>query len=162
MKRSTIFALSIAAACLATACTAPQEEAEAEGPIETIMPEDPDLLAFQQEVGYSDAVIVGDLVILAGVVAVPQEGDEGMAPALARAFDQIGNTLTRAGVSWDDVVEFETFHQGPMGPQLDELVPVKNQYITAPFPAWTAVGVTELYEPTAIMEIKVTARASAE
>ena len=42
--------------------------------------------------------------------------------------------------------------------QLDALVPVKNRYITAPFPAWTAVGVTELYEPTAVTEIKLTLR----
>ena len=45
-----------------------------------------------------------------------------------------------------------------MGPQLDALVPVKNRYIKAPFPAWTAVGVTELYEPTALVEIRLIVR----
>lgn len=45
-----------------------------------------------------------------------------------------------------------------MAAQLDALVPVKNRYITAPFPAWTAVGVTELYEPAAVTEIKLTLR----
>jgi len=160
MNRSIALSLGTPLACLLAACSPAAEEPapEEQAAIETVMPEDPEALAFQEAVGYSDAVIVGDLVILAGVVAVPEEGDEGMGPAFTRAFDQIGNTLTRAGVSWDDVVEFETFHNGPMGPQLDELVPVKNRYITAPFPAWTAVGVTELYEPTALVEIKVTAR----
>lgn len=160
MKHTIALSLGTASACLLAACTPAADEPEAEEleAFETVMPDDPDALAFQEAVGYSDAVIVGDLVILAGVVAVPEEGDEGMQPAFTRAFDQIGVTLERAGVGWDDVVEFETFHAGPMGPQLDEFVEVKNRYITAPFPAWTAVGVTELYEPTALVEIKVTAR----
>ena len=42
-----------------------------------------------------------------------------------------------------------------MAVQLDDLVTVKNRYIKAPFPAWTAVGVTELYEPTAVTEIRL-------
>lgn len=156
MTRAITLSLGTAAACLVAACSPAAEEApvEEQSGFETIMPENPDALAFQEAVGYSDAVIAGDLVILAGVVAVPQEGEEGMEPA----FDQIGVTLERAGVSWDDVVELETFHNGPMGPQLDAFVPVKNRYITAPFPAWTAVGVTELYEPTALVEIKITAK----
>lgn len=56
------------------------------------------------------------------------------------------------------MVEPETFRNGPMDPQFDESVEVRNRYITAPFPAWTAVGVTELHEPTALVEIKITAR----
>ncbi len=160
MKRTITMSLGTACACLLAACTPAAEEPEAEeqAAFETVMPENPDALAFQEAVGYSDAVVVGDLVILAGVVAVPEEGDENMQPAFTRAFEHIGATLERAGVGWDDVVELETFHAGPMGPQLDEFVEVKNRYISAPFPAWTAVGVTELYEPTALVEIKVTAR----
>ena len=53
---------------------------------------------------------------------------------------------------------FDTFHVGPMAAQLDDLVTVRSRYIKAPFPAWTAVGVTELYEPTAVTEIRLTLR----
>ncbi|WP_417609849.1 Rid family hydrolase [Parasphingorhabdus sp.] len=160
MKRMIAFSLGSVLACLVAACSPAAEEVpvEEQAALETLMPEDPEALAFQEAVGYSDAVIVGDLVILSGVMAGPMEGDEGMQPAFTRAFDQIGSTLERAGVGWDDVVELETFHAGPMGPQLDEFVQVKNRFITAPFPAWTAVGVTELYEPTALVEIKITAK----
>ncbi len=59
--------------------------AQAQESKRTIMPEDPDALAFQQAVGYSDAV--------------PQASDESMAPVFARAFDQISRTLERAGGS---------------------------------------------------------------
>lgn len=35
---------------------------------------------------------------------------------------------------------------------------VKDRYITGPhFPAWTAVGVTRLWPPEMVLEIKVTA-----
>jgi hypothetical protein len=57
------------------------------------------------------------------------------------------------------VLVFDTFHAGTnMAKQLDALVPVKNRYITAPLTAWTAVGVTELYESSAVTEIKLTSR----
>ena len=123
---------------------------------QTIMPEDPDALAFQQAVGYSDAVVAGDLVILSGVVAGPADGDEGMAPGFARAFDRIALTLQRAGVGWDDVVEIQTFHTD-LPAQIETFAEVKNRYVKAPFPAWTAIGITALYEPSALVEIKVTA-----
>ncbi len=127
-------------------------------PKETLMPEDKEARTFQEAVGYSDAVIHGDTIHLSGVVAVPRDGDELMEPAFIRAFDRLGRTLERLGATWDDVLVFDTFHQVPMGPQLDALVPVKNRYIKAPFPAWTAVGVTELYEPSALVEIRLIVR----
>ncbi|NCP20145.1 MAG: hypothetical protein GW855_13415 [Erythrobacter sp.] len=127
-------------------------------PKQTLMPENAEARAFQEAVGYSSAVIHGDTIYLSGVVAGPLEGEDSMEPAFTRAFEYLTRTLERLGATWDDVLVFDTFHQGPMGPQLDALVPVKNRYITAPFPAWTAVGVTELYEPTALVEIRLTVR----
>ncbi|MDZ4306465.1 hypothetical protein [Allopontixanthobacter sp.] len=52
----------------------------------------------------------------------------------------------------------DTFHPNLAG-QLDEFVVVKNRYIKAPFPAWTALGVSSLYEPNGLVEIKTVARA---
>lgn len=127
-------------------------------PKETLMPENAESRAFQQAVGYSEAVIHGDTIYLSGVIAGPLEGEESMEPAFTRVFEQLTRTLERLGATWDDVLVFDTFHQGPMGPQLDALVPVKNRYIKAPFPTWTAVGVTELYEPTAYAEIRLIVR----
>lgn len=122
-----------------------------------IMPEDAESLAFQQSVGFADAVIAGDTVYLSGVVAAPAAGEKGLKPAYERAFARIGVTLKRAGVSWDDVVDLTTFHTNLAG-QINEFVEVKNRYIKAPFPAWTAIGITALYEPTAVTEIKIVLR----
>lgn len=143
-----------AALALALAATA----AHAGEPKQTIMPENAEARAFQEAVGFSDAVIHGDTIYLAGVVAAPREGETSLVPAYERAFARLDATLKRLGASWDDVLVFDTFHAGKMSAQLDDLVTVKNRYIKAPFPAWTAVGVTELYEPTAVTEIKLTVR----
>ena len=145
-------ALSAALAALGTTAAA------AQAPKQTIMPQDAEALAFQEAVGYSDAVIANGMIYLSGVVAVPREGEENMAPAFTRAFEALGRTLKRAGASWDDVVSFDTYHTDLAG-QLDEFVTVKNRYIKPPFPAWTALGISSLYEPEGLVEIKITARA---
>jgi enamine deaminase RidA (YjgF/YER057c/UK114 family) len=143
--------------CALTAATA----AHAAEPKQTIMPDKPEARAFQEAVGFSDAVVHGDTISLSGVVAAPMAGETDRAPAYERAFARLDATIKWLGASWDDVLVFDTFHAGTnMAAQLDALVPVKNRYITAPFPAWTAVGVTELYEPTAVTEIKLTLRKS--
>ena len=131
--------------------------AQAGEPKQTLMPEDAEARAFQEQVGYSDAVVHGDTIWLSGVVAVPQEGDEGMKPSFHRVFGQLGRTLERLGASWDDVLEVQTFHTD-MAAQIYEFADVKNEYIKAPFPAWTAIGVSALYEPEGLVEVKLIVR----
>ena len=145
-------------AALALAAATPAYAQPAFG---TLMPENAEARAFQESVGYSEAVIVGDMVYLSGVVAGPAPGEESLEPGFTRAFDHIGEILARAGASWDDVVLFDTFHTDLAG-QIDAFVRVKNRYVTAPFPAWTALEISALYEPTAVVEIKVAARRRAQ
>lgn len=122
-----------------------------------LMPGNPKARAFQEAVGYADAVIAGDTVYLSGVVAGPAPGDDGLQPGFERAFAHIAATLARAGVGWDDVVDMMTFHTDLPG-TIDAFVAVKNRNVKLPPRAWTAIGISALYEPTALVEIKVTAR----
>lgn len=149
-----IIALGAALAAALTTASA----AQAGEPKQTLMPENPEARAFQEAAGFSDAVVHGDTIYLSGVVAGPREGEQSLGPAYERAFARLDAILKRLGASWDDVLVFDTFHKGPVAAQIDALLPVKNRYIKAPFPAWTAVGVTELYAPTAVTEIKLTLR----
>lgn len=141
-----------------TAVTGTNSALGAEPPKETLMPESPGGRAFQQAYGFSDAVVHGDTIYLSGVVAGPAPGETSLTPAYERAFARIDAIIKRLGATWDDVLVFDTFHVGSVSAQVEALLPVKNRYIKAPFPAWTAVGVTELYEPTAVTEIKLTLR----
>jgi len=121
-----------------------------------LMSEQPQGRAFQESVGYAEAVIAGDTIYLSGVVAGLAKGETDLAPGYDRAFKSIAATLARAGASWDDVVDITTFHTD-LAAHTDGFVAVKNNYVKAPFPAWTAIGVSRLYEPTAVVEIKVVA-----
>jgi enamine deaminase RidA (YjgF/YER057c/UK114 family) len=131
--------------------------ATARDPANVLMPENPEARAFQEAVGYATAVIAGDTIYLSGVVAGPAAGETDLAPGYERAFAHIAATLARAGASWDDVVDITTFHTD-LAAHIDGFAAVKNRHVKAPFPAWTAIGVSRLYEPTAVVEIKVVAR----
>lgn len=145
-----------AAAMLAFALTA--AAAHAGEPKETLMPEDLEARAFQEAYGFSDAVIHGDTIHLSGVVAGPAPGEDSLTPGYERAFARLDAIIRRLGATWDDVLVFDTFHKGPVAAQVEALLPVKSRYIKAPFPAWTAVGVSDLYSPGAVTEIKLTLR----
>lgn len=126
-------------------------------PNQTVMPENAEARAFQEQFGFSDAVIHGDTVYLSGVVAgTPPAGGDTVA-YYDQAFAQIGAILARAGSSWDDVLDITTFHTD-IDTSLTPLAAAKNRYVKAPFPTWTAIGVQRLYEPTAAVEIKVVTR----
>jgi len=146
MKRLMIALLALAAAPTAALPAA-----------NVLMSENPSERAFQEKYGYSDAVIAGDTVYLSGVVAGLAPGEADPTAAYDRAFKRIGAILARAGVGWADVVEITSFHTDVKA-QLDPMAAVKNRYIKAPFPAWTAISVSRLLPDTGITEIKVIAR----
>jgi enamine deaminase RidA (YjgF/YER057c/UK114 family) len=52
-----------------------------------------------------------------------------------------------------------TFHVG-LQEHLTTFMAVKDNYLKEPYSAWTAIGITELAFPGALVEIRVTARKS--
>lgn len=123
-----------------------------------LMPENPEARRLQEEWGFADAVAVEGTVYLSGVVVNLRPGDSGLEEAYTRSFEQIAAVLRRAGVSWDDVVEMTSYHTDLVS-QMPAMRAVKDRYVRAPFPAWTAVGVTRLIPPNGITEIRIIARA---
>jgi enamine deaminase RidA (YjgF/YER057c/UK114 family) len=124
-----------------------------------VMDADPEGAKYQTDWGYASAIRVGDTVYLSGVVAGVREGETDLTLGYERAFKKIGETLKSAGVSWDDVVDITTFHTD-LTTQMPAIVVVKNRYIKAPFPAWTAIQVARLIPTNGITEIKIVARVS--
>lgn len=110
---------------------------------------------FQEEYGFSDAVIVGDTIHLSGIVAGMAPGETDMKPAYDRVYRHIGTILKRAGASFDDVVDMTSFHTD-VEAQLKPMAEVHKKYVKAPYPAWTAIGVAKVLG-NGITEIKITA-----
>jgi enamine deaminase RidA (YjgF/YER057c/UK114 family) len=124
-----------------------------------VMDADPEEAKFQAEWGYASAIRVGDTIYLSGDVAVVRKGETDLTLAYERAFKDIGEALKSAGATWDDVVDITTFHTD-LTTQMPAIVAVKNRYIKAPFPAWTAIQVARLIPTNGITEIKIVAKAS--
>lgn len=105
----------------------------------------------------SDAVRVGDTIWLSGKVGINQSGNfgKGVDRQSRKAFQRIQDNLDKAGATLDDIVELVTYHVSMR--DMDEFMKVKSEFIRRDFPAWTAVGVTELYAPEALIEIKAIA-----
>lgn len=121
------------------------------------MPDNAQSKAVHEKWGFSEAVVTGDTVYVSGVVAGLRPGETDMKIAFTRAMDRLGAILAKAGVGWDDVVDMTTYHTDVPG-QLDAFVAVKHNYIKAPFPAWTAIGITRLVPDGGITEIKLVAK----
>lgn len=153
MGNSLPVLVAIALALLGTAPASAGARQEAK----VIMPDDPQRLKIWQEWGFSDAIVTGDTIYLSGEVAGPREGETDLTLAYTRAFERIGATLKKAGASWDDVVDITSFHTD-LTTQMPAITAVKNRYIKAPFPAWTAIQVSRLIPDNGITEIKIVAK----
>jgi len=107
---------------------------------------------------YSAAVRSGDLLFVSGQVGSREDGsaEPDFAKQVQLAFDRLKAVLAAAGASFDDVVDVTTFHTNPEA-QLDTVMAIRDGAIgSAPYPTWTAVGVTWLAGFD--FEIKVIAR----
>ena len=108
---------------------------------------------------FSQAVVVGDLVLCSGQLGI---GHDGKVPAdiaeeFRHAWRHVHEVLVAAGLGYRDIVEYTTFHVG-LGATLGTFMKVRDEVLSEPWPAWTAIGTTELAKPGAHVEIRVTAR----
>lgn len=108
--------------------------------------------------GYSAAIRSGDLLFVSGQVGSRGDGspEPDFEAQVRLAFANLEATLKAAGCGLDDIVDVTTYHTDP-GHQFDTVLAVKRDvFPEAPYPNWTAVGVTWLAGFD--FEIKVTAR----
>ena len=103
---------------------------------------------------YSDAVRVGDVVFLSGVVSAAEDPTT----QFRQVFARIGQILEQAGSSLEQVVDITTYHID-MHEHIDAFIVAKNEALPNQ-PTWTAVGVTELFSPGVFIEVKVIAAVS--
>ena len=107
---------------------------------------------------FAPAIRVGDVVWVSGQVGVDADAKpaSGMTAQARLAFENLGKVLAEAGATMADVVELVTFHTDLRG-DIQEFVAVKDAFIPHDFPAWSAVGVTQLAFPDLLVEIRAVA-----
>ena len=115
--------------------------------------------ALYNQFHFSQAVSAGELLICSGQIGT---GPDGKVPAdLAEEFRNawrgVGSVLQAAGVEFSDILEYTTYHIG-LPSTVATFMKVRDEFLSEPWPAWTAIGITELAVPGAHVEIRVTAR----
>jgi enamine deaminase RidA (YjgF/YER057c/UK114 family) len=95
---------------------------------------------------------------LTGITGSRTDGSipENAAEQFRSAFDKIGSVLVKTGLSHDAIVEMTSYHVG-IHDHFDLFNDIRCDYVSDPFPAWTAVEVAGLRRAGAIVEIRVTA-----
>ena len=108
---------------------------------------------------FAPAVKDGNRLYCSGVIGVDADSKASSDPEtqFTQAFESLKSVLTTAGGSFADVIEMTTFHVD-LRANLPAFMKVKDRYMQAPYPAWTAIGITELAFPGGLVEIKVIAR----
>lgn len=71
-------------------------------------------------------------------------------------FRFLDSNLKAAGLSLADVVEMTSYHID-MRQHMPLFLRIKDEFILAPFPAWTAIGVSALMTEGTLLEIRVIA-----
>ena len=121
------------------------------------------------EIKYATSRRVGDTLYVSGVIAGgAQPGKPADAAAfkasLRVAFQRIERNLKAAGAGFEDVVMINSFHvwqsphfTGGRDEHFKAVSEVKDEFMPAPHPAWTAVGTTGLLSDTGLVEIQMIA-----
>lgn len=106
----------------------------------------------------SPGLIAGDFVFLTGMTGSRADGSMPLdaGEQIRSAFDKIGLVLAEAGLGHDAIVEMTSYHVG-LRDHFDLFNAIRADYVTDPFPAWTAVEVAGLRRQGAIVEIRVIA-----
>lgn len=119
----------------------------------------PELAGFEDQWRFSHVVGHGGLLFSSGVTGTTADGTVAGEPTrqFEQAFTHLRHYLSAAGASLSDVLEMTTYHVG-LREHLDAFRAVKDRHVTKPYPAWSAIGVSELITPGALVEIRVVAR----
>ncbi|GAB2860313.1 FAD-dependent oxidoreductase [Nocardioides pacificus] len=107
------------------------------------------------------AVRAGDTIHCSGVLGTRPDGSvpDDLAEEIDLALTNLAHVLDAAGASLADVVDLLTFHLD-LAAQVPTFMQVRDRRLSEPWPAWTAIGATQIGGglPGVRLEIKATAR----
>ena len=107
---------------------------------------------------FAPAVKHNGLIMCSGVIGmvdgkIPEKAED----EFRAAWQGIKHTLNAAGAELTDILDFTSYHIG-MKDHIRAFVSVKDEFLSYAYPAWSAIGTTELAMPNARVEIRVTSR----
>lgn len=111
---------------------------------------------------FAPGVWSGNLLLCSGVIGTDASGrvPDDLEAEFRHAWEGVGRVLEAAELGYADIIEMTTYHVG-LRATLPTFIKVKDEFIHEPWPAWTAVGISELALPGAHLEIRVCAARNA-
>ncbi|MDT5350016.1 MAG: hypothetical protein QOH91_3303 [Mycobacterium sp.] len=108
---------------------------------------------------FAPAVIDGDYLRCSGMIGMRPDlcVPEDPAAQFTLAFENLRGLLEEVGLTFANVTEMNTYHVG-LQAHMQAFSSVKDKFLSAPYAAWTAVGISEQAVKGALIEIQVTAR----
>ena len=106
---------------------------------------------------FSSAARAGNLVVCSGQIGSGPDGvPDDPAEEFRNAWNEVGQVLQAAGLDFEHIIEYTSYHVN-MHDHLGTFMKIRDEFISEPWPAWTAIGCTELAIPGARVEIRVMA-----
>lgn len=123
---------------------------------EIIVPEEDK--ALYKNFHFASAARANGLVICSGQIGTQAGGGvpESAEEEFRNAWRGVGKVLAAAGLTYADIIDVTSFHVG-LRDNLATFMKVKDEFVKEPYPAWTAIGVSELAVGGARVEIRVSA-----
>jgi enamine deaminase RidA (YjgF/YER057c/UK114 family) len=121
----------------------------------------PNFAHFPGDWHLSPVLDTGDFVFFSGITGTHPDLSVATDPTaqFRDTFRFLLANLRAAGLAFEHVVEMTTYHVD-LRRHLNAFMEVKDEFISEPYPAWTAIGVTELITEGTLVEIRAMAKRS--
>ena len=108
---------------------------------------------------FSQAVKSGGLLVCSGQIgtnpdhSVPESAED----EFRNAWQSVGKVLKEASLGFEDIIEYTSYHVN-LNKNIQAFMKTRDEVLGEPWPAWTAIGISELAVPGARVEIRVIAQ----
>lgn len=108
---------------------------------------------------FAEATKSNGFLFCSGIIGTGADGKlpDSNKDEFRNAWAAVGKLLAECNLGYEDIVECTTYHVG-LQAQMGDFMSVRDEFLSEPWPAWTAIGITELAIPGAHVEIRITAR----
>lgn len=108
---------------------------------------------------FAEAVDCDGLLLCSRIIGTGQGGEVpgDISEEFDNAWSGVTSLLKKAGADASHIVEYTSYYVG-LQANMAAFMEVRDKYLSAPWPARTAIGITELAVPGAHVEIRVTAK----
>lgn len=115
-----------------------------------------DFSHFAEDWHLSRAFAAGGFVFLSGVTGCRADYTVSSEPRtqFRDAFKFLGAALGASGLEFRHIVEMTTYHVD-LRKHMAVFTSVKDEFVKPPYPAWSAIGTTELITEGTLVEIRV-------